>query len=255
MDDFYVYSEKDLRRSPFYEHVWRESCHPYQWLMYKYRRLRYYKVERVIQGFFVPEHLRDEAKQRTFCETLAVSEEWENFFYRNYQSDMTPTGHSFKGKMNPLELFMEYGLFRNEAWERMFYNEEEYEYIDPTDYEKYVVKPGGFDLETIDGRMGFENKLNGIIQDFPGLVVPEGQTFDFENYFMKWSLIYGKDTSRFEQGKLSAMYDNVKHIADRNVDQRMKLSIRGEEPKVGTDTLGAEFPARLVEENRKAFQN
>ena len=24
MDDFYVYSEKDLRRSPFYEHVWRE---------------------------------------------------------------------------------------------------------------------------------------------------------------------------------------------------------------------------------------
>jgi hypothetical protein len=64
--------------------------------MYKYRRLRYYKVERVIQGFFVPEHLRDEAKQRTFCETLAVSDEWENFFYRNYQSDMTPTGHSFK---------------------------------------------------------------------------------------------------------------------------------------------------------------
>jgi hypothetical protein len=71
----------------------------------------------------------------------------------------------------------------------------------------------------------------------------------------RWSLIYGKDTSRFEQGKLSAMYDNVKHIADRNVDQRLKLSIRGEEPKVGTDTLGAEFPARLVEENRKAFQN
>jgi hypothetical protein len=87
--------------------------------------------------------------------------------------------------MNPLELFMEYGLFRNEAWERMFYNEEEYEYIDPKDYEKYVVKPGGFDLETIDGRMGFENKLNGIIQDFPGLVVPEGHTFDFENYYMK----------------------------------------------------------------------
>ena len=57
MDDFEVYSERELRRSPFMENVWRDSCHPYQWLLYKYRRMRYYKVERGIQGFFMPEHV------------------------------------------------------------------------------------------------------------------------------------------------------------------------------------------------------
>merc|ERR1712183_317440 len=64
MDDFYQVSDKDLRRSPFFEHIWRETCHPYQYLMAKYKRMRYYKVERIIQGFYVPDHLRDEAKKK-----------------------------------------------------------------------------------------------------------------------------------------------------------------------------------------------
>lgn len=91
MDDFYVYTERELRRSPFLEHVWRESTHPYQWLMFKARRRRYYKVERIIQGFFVPEHVRQDVQNHTMCDTLQTADEWKSFMYQNYYSDMTPT--------------------------------------------------------------------------------------------------------------------------------------------------------------------
>ena len=90
MDDFYIHAEHEMRRSSFLEHVWRESTHPYQHIFFKARRRRYFKVERTLQGFFVPEHVREEAKQRTMAETLDAQAEWNEFQYTNYTSDMAP---------------------------------------------------------------------------------------------------------------------------------------------------------------------
>ena len=59
--------------------------------MAKYKRMRYYKVERIIQGFYVPDHLRDEVKKRTWAQTLAAMDEWDTFLYKNYGSELTPT--------------------------------------------------------------------------------------------------------------------------------------------------------------------
>jgi len=36
----------------------RESLHPYQWIFAKKRRARYYKVERGLRGFWVPDYIR-----------------------------------------------------------------------------------------------------------------------------------------------------------------------------------------------------
>lgn len=254
MDDFEVYSEKDLRRSPFMENIWRDSCHPYQWLMFKYRRLRYFKMDRVIQGTFMPEHVREECKKRTYVQTLGAVNEWETFLYKNYMSDLTPATYDTRGKINPIELFSQYGLFRNEAWEKLFYNEEEFDFIDPEDYEKYVVRPGGFDIETTEGRMQFENQINTMMQDFPGLVVPEGETFDYNAFYMKWSLIHGKDTSRFDQKALDEVYNSVKGlIEDKSAANELQQGPG--DAKVGRSTLGTEWPERMTEERRQAFQN
>lgn len=168
-------------------------------------------------------------------------------------SDLTPSGHDTKGKMNLLEIFNQYGPFRCEAWERMFYNEQEYDYIDAEDYEKYTVRPGGCDLETTEGRSQFENKINTLIQDFPGLIVPEGNSFDFETFFMKWSLVHGKDTSRFDQSRLDSVYNDVRDkIEGRNATP---LELIGSDAKVGRSVLGTEFPAGFTEQNRRAIMN
>lgn len=158
--------------------------------------------------------------------------EWDRFMYRNYGSEITPTTYDSRGKLNLLELFNQYGFFRNEAWERYFYNEEDYDYIDPEDFERYVVQPDGCNLDTADGRLQFESKINTLIQDFPGLVVAEGETFDFEAFYMRWALLHQRDTSRFDPVKLDAAYEDIKVAIGRNVDITKTLAIEGEERSV-----------------------
>ena len=46
----------------------RESLHPYHWILKKQRRVRYFKVERALRGFFVPEYIRSEAKTQTYLD-------------------------------------------------------------------------------------------------------------------------------------------------------------------------------------------
>ena len=94
MDDIHLHEERELRRSPFMEHVWRESTHPYHWLFFKARRRRYYKVERTLQGYFVPDYVKNEVKQRTTIETMLAADEWNRFMHENYYSDMTPSSAS-----------------------------------------------------------------------------------------------------------------------------------------------------------------
>jgi len=50
-----------LRRDPWFESIARGSFHPYTWLFFKRRRARYYKVERGVRGFFVPDWVNKEA--------------------------------------------------------------------------------------------------------------------------------------------------------------------------------------------------
>ena len=44
MEDFFLHKDRELRRCYFFETALRQSCHPYQWLLFKRRRARYYKV-------------------------------------------------------------------------------------------------------------------------------------------------------------------------------------------------------------------
>lgn len=181
--------------------------------------------------------------------------DWDNFLFRNYASEITPSTYDSRGKLNPLEIFNQYGLFKNEAWERYFYNEEEYDFIEAEDFERYVVRPDGMDLETTDGRQQFENKVNNLIQDFPGMVVPEGEKFDFENFYMRWSLLHQKDTSRFEPERLEANYQEIKHLIGSEEDTSKAMKFLGEEQAVGKNTVGLEMPDRLNERERHALQN
>jgi hypothetical protein len=104
------------------------SLHPYTVLFMKKRRARYYKVERAVRGFYVPDWVRKEAEEREMADTVDNIFTWEKFIYQEYMSDMTPMSRwSTLGKLNPLELFTYYGLFDYDSWTRYFYNEAFYE--------------------------------------------------------------------------------------------------------------------------------
>ena len=57
-EDKFLHLDHELRREELFEHIARESLHPYQWLLKVRRRERYARVERGLRGFFVPEFIR-----------------------------------------------------------------------------------------------------------------------------------------------------------------------------------------------------
>lgn len=67
-EDLFLHTDRELRRCVFFEHVVRSSAHPYEWLLYKRRRGRYYKVERALRGFYAPDYIRKEAEERTLID-------------------------------------------------------------------------------------------------------------------------------------------------------------------------------------------
>jgi len=105
--------------------------HPYMHVLYKRRRTRYYKLERGLKGFFVPDYLRKEAKDRLFSDFAKNRADWYSYRNREWFNDTTPTMHwSHTEKLFPLELFVLHGLFRDWFWDRFFYNETKPEITD-----------------------------------------------------------------------------------------------------------------------------
>ena len=125
-EDRLLHLDKHLRRNVLFEHVAREtyfsawrSLHPYHWVLKARRRERFCRIDYAAPGFFVPEHVRAETQQQTYVEFLRLQSEWANHLHNNYYSDMTPEARrSVVPKINPLELIQNFGVLRNEAWNR-----------------------------------------------------------------------------------------------------------------------------------------
>ena len=111
--------------------------------------------------------------------------EWANHLYNNYYSDITPEARkSAVPKLTPLELFQNFGVLRNEAWDRYFMNEHEDRWF--THDETKVVRDNKtfpFNLTTPQGKSEFETYLNEFNEKVPGAFSPAGTKFDFKAYY------------------------------------------------------------------------
>jgi len=87
MEDFLLFQDRELRRCFFFETIARGNLHPYTWIFFKRRRARYYKVERGLRGFYVPDWIRKEAENRILSDSIENIEEWQNFMYKEIMSD------------------------------------------------------------------------------------------------------------------------------------------------------------------------
>ena len=222
MEDFFVHKDRELRRCYFFETVQRQACHPYQWLLFKRRRARYYKVERGLRGVYVPEYIRQEAESRLLADTVKNREDWQEFIYQNYVSDMTPcTRPSIIPKLIPLELFNQYKLFSNDGWERYFFNEVNYGRY-PTDGKG---KQGLWKLQLNDqvSKKNFEDEVNRFIRLYPGAVVREGEKFDFEGFYAK--LAQGKP-NQIEQTGVEKLTRSLREaVKDKKEKHQKKLGV------------------------------
>lgn len=142
-----------------FEHMARESLHPYHWVLKARRRERYYRVERGVAGFFVPEHVRSDTKTETLYDFKRLSAEWISHVHNNYYSDMTPSARRTVLPVRfPLEMILNYGIMRGEAWERYFMTGRDKGWY--TQKEVAMVRDAKkfpYDLTTKEGKREFEN--------------------------------------------------------------------------------------------------
>lgn len=247
MEDIMVHQDRELRREMLFENIQRQSCHPYQHLMFKRRRARFFKVDRAVKGFVVPDYVRKEAESRLLADTADVKFEYESFVYNNYYSDMTPTArYTAMHRLIPLEIFNVYGLFREEAWERYFMNEVETDVYSKEVTERAKNPFSQYNLETDEGKRAFEAEVNRFIDLYPGTIVREGEQFNFKEYYAKYAILTGKDTSRFD----TKFVEEMKHQLE---NEKGVSSLALPSKKVGKSVLGTEFPARLASKYHKVL--
>lgn len=247
MEDYLVHQDRELRRDYLFENIIRQACHPYQHLMFKARRARYYKVERAVRGFFVPDYIKKEGENRLLVDTIAVKDEWEDFIYNNFYSDMTPaTRYTAMHRLIPLEVFNVYGLFREEAWDRFFYNEALYDYYTEADYKAAETPFGSFNLESDTGRRAFEEEINRFIKIYPGTLVREGEQFNFKEFYAKYAIVNGKDTSKLDPKLVEEL-----RLKIENPTPVSSLALPAD--KVGHSEIGTSFPERLRSKYRRVL--
>ena len=100
-------------------------------------------------------------------------------------SEMTPTGrYSILSKWNPLDMFLVYGLWRPEAWDRYFHNETHYEGYTQDEVNDAIMNAfPGTDLSSPEGRRKFEDEVKSFISYYPGAVTRPGEDFNFEKFY------------------------------------------------------------------------
>lgn len=247
MEDFLVHADRELRRDLLFEHIIRQGCHPYQHLFFKRRRARFYKIERGLRGFFVPDYLRKEGESVLLKDTLAVKEEWDNYVYKNWISDMTPSmRYTAMHRLIALEIFNVYGILKPEAWERYFYNEAIYDDYDADDLKAAQTPFGVFNFEREDNKRAFESEVNRFIQLYPGTIVAEGEQFNFKEFYAKYAIAHGKDTSKLDANQVEELRQKLS--GDEEVSS-LKLPAE----KVGKSTLGTAFPEAFRSKYRKVL--
>jgi len=252
LEDFYLFNDRELRRDPLWEHICRQSLHPYMHVLFKARRRRYYKVERGLRGFWVPDHIRKDAENRLLKDTVENINEWDEFYEVNYDNDMTPNIHSpTTARLIPLEVFIMYGLFNEHFWTQYFYNETlpepsqaEVDQIakDTLDQRKY------FDIETEAGKREFEEEVNRFIKLYPGSIVKVSEQFNFKRYYAQYAIQNGRDISKFE----GALIEDIKSkLANKKTERNKQLTDK-KIPSDQKNTVGTVFPKLLQNKHKKS---
>ena len=245
-EDAFLHHDRELRRCVFFEHVVRTSCHPYQTLMPRKRRARYYKVERAHRGFYVPDYIRREAEERTVLDFARNKEVWDNFLHDNFAADMTPTLGN--GRKFILYDFLQiFGLLKADAWDRFFFNEASFEEVTKEELAETEFRRA-FDVTSPEGRTQFERYVKRYMALYPGALVPEGKEFDFPRFYAGYAVANGLETAQYDQnliGELRQKLDEAAAYAKEPTGEKA----------TGKNNVGTQFPTALASRSRRAFMN
>jgi hypothetical protein len=94
-------------------------------------------------------------------------------------------------------MFMWYGTFRVDAWDRHFHNEAFYEGFTKEELRDAVLNPfPGANLKTSEGRKRFEEDVKRLQKLYPGAITREGEKFDFNHFYNNYNALTGGEVKK-----------------------------------------------------------
>jgi len=185
-EDGLMTNDIDFRRGILNEQVNRESMHPYNQQLNMWKRSGFAKVDITMMGFEAPDYIQEDVRKQTYLDVYDKILKYKHFLLSNYLSELTPTTYMGRGSLVILDLFIVHNLFSRSAWNRFFFNEEEY--VDSrknmVDFESKMTN-SVMNISTENGRKNFEAYLTKVNKRYPGMLAPEGEQIDFKSFYEK----------------------------------------------------------------------
>jgi len=131
-------------------------------------------------------------------------------------------------------MFLVYGAFNRESWDRYFYNESTYG-VPASEKEAKEVQRNlwqQYDMQTVEGRKDFEEEIRRFQRLYPGMISVEGQEFDFQRFYAKHAMEHGQELSSFDPKLIESLerQKKIQHslIADKKQEsEKKKKSVLG----------------------------
>ena len=241
-EDSMLNTEVEFRRGMMNEQVNRESMHPYNIQLPMWKRMGYAKVDVSMMGFEAPDYIKEEVRKQTYVEVYDKILKYKHMLLSNYMVDMTPTTYMGRGSIVILDLFIVHNLFSRAAWNRYFFNEEEYidsrKYV--ADFQRMIGKRN-FDISTESGKKKFESHMSKVNKKFPGMFAPDGEEFDFQAFYNRAEQIAAeKNSNAWTNGELDLLVKG----------QEEPFIVTGGEELKGKNNVGTILPKYLNKSGR-----
>jgi len=100
-DDRIVSSQMDIR-DPFHENIVRQTMHPYFFLLTRYKKDAFSKIDSYLRGFEAPDYMREPAERQTFFKSSGKFYAFHKMSTMNFEAEATPVMYIAKGIAQPL---------------------------------------------------------------------------------------------------------------------------------------------------------
>ncbi len=251
--------ENDLRRDPAHEHFMRETLHPYHFLLNKWKRAAYHKVDFYLGGFEAPDYIREPARKRTLIQARDKMIAFYRLLETNYDYESTEVSYWGRGQIIVLELVNFYNSSLRIAWNRYFYNEDTY--IDPSEEllwdHKNILHHKKYNLRTNEGRTQFENHMNKQNSLFPGKYAPDGEEIDFEPFYAEFEKKYQDQEFNEELTiqDINKIYHGVEDLNTPFAFDNYKNVAEDAEELSGKNRCGTKLPQYLLKQKGMSFMH
>ena len=245
-EDSLMVDDMEFRRGILHEQVNRESMHPYNYQLKMWSRSGFAKVDASMMGFEAPDYIREEVRKQTYMDVHDNILDYKHAILSNYMADMTPITYMGRGSIVVLELFIVHNLFSRSAWNRVFFNEEEYidsrKYV--ADFEK-MMGGGKLSIATEAGRKKFEARMKKANKKYPGMFAPDGEEFDFKTFYERAKTSTADpSTKKWTRGDLSLLVEG----------QEKAFMVPEGEELVGKNVVGTQLPSYMKKTTKGIMQ-